>query len=302
VPTRRAVALRALSADADLLGTLRAGRARGRVHSVFERVVNIEDDRGELFALASRDVDNAPSTVVVDVPGFREIGIDRGDPAVAAAGELRVGPVVVALDGVAGWEGALPAYPRDDVALRANLRNVGARLERHAQVGGLFGYRRGDSAFDVEAAAVLARRAGQLLDALSRGDREGARAHAAAMIGLGCGLTPSGDDFLVGLFAILNVAGSPCHALRGVCPDVLADARHSTNPISLAALTHAARGRVRESIVALTRELIGGSRDGVVVALDRVLAIGSTSGSEIAAGMIAGFELNLQVGGTPSCR
>lgn len=301
--TQRIFAMRAKSADTSLLRTLEAGRFRGRVHSVFERVVNVEDEGGELFTLASRDLDNAPNTVIVDTAGFGMTGIAGNDPAAAIDGKLRVGQrMVVLLDGASHWDGTMPAYPRADFTLRANLRLVESRLERYGEAGGMIAHRRGDCAFVREMTATLEHRATLLLRALSNADLASARMHAKGMIGLGPGLTPSGDDFLVGLFAVLNIAGSPCHGLRGVCMDIVAGAKHSTNAISLAALTKAASGRVRESIAALTKHLIYGTRESLIPSLTRVLAIGSTSGTDIVAGIVSGFELNLQVGGLRSCQ
>lgn len=120
------------------------------------------------------------------------------------------------------------------------------------------------------------------------------------MLGLGPGLTPSGDDFLVGLFAMLNVPGSPCRGWLGGGTAVLEHAGDATHAISLAALEAAAGGRVRESIVALIEALLHGSPASLFHPLRRVLAIGATSGADLVAGILAGLDLNLQVDATRS--
>lgn len=291
--TEPILAMRALSADIALLRKLRAARLSGTVHSVFERVVNVADERGELFTLASRDLDNAPNTIVVDAAGLGMTGIATGDHAVVAGAELWIGPRVILLDEAAGWDGPLPAYPQTDFTLRDNLRIVASRVDRR---------RDADGGFIGAAMAALEQRAALLAEALASNDLIAAREHGRALIGLGPGLTPSGDDFLVGLFAVLNIDGSPCHAMRSVCPDIIAGAELATNAISLAALTEAARGRVRESIVTLMTQLLYGTRESLIPALDRVLAIGSTSGTDIVAGIVSGFELNLQVGRAQPCQ
>ena len=76
--TRKGSVLRALSADAQLLRTFEAVGLRGRVHTVFRRVVNI-DAGGALCTIAGRDVDNAPATLVVDAAGFDAAGLHPGD-------------------------------------------------------------------------------------------------------------------------------------------------------------------------------------------------------------------------------
>jgi hypothetical protein len=287
--------LRALSADASFLRTLESNHFRGRVHSVFERVVNVEGAGVQLFTLACRDLDNGPNTIVIDGSGFGTTGIAADDPVAVAEGTLMVGHfTVIVLTGAAGWNCALPAYSGDDARLRANLRCVESHLEQYGEGGGMVASPGEESPFVDTVTAALRLRARMLMLALSRANIESACAHAKSMIGLGPGLTPSGDDFLVGLFAVLNVPGSPCNSLRSACSDILAGAGRWTNAISLTALTQAANGCVRESIAALMTSLMYGPRDRLLASLDRVLAIGSTSGTDLVAGIVSGFQLNLQ--------
>ena len=77
---------------------------------------------------------------------------------------------------------------------------------------------------------------------------------------------------------------------------MVAGAERRTGAISVAMLRAAAEGRVRECVIALLRELVAGDPQGVAAALARVLAIGSTSGGDMAAGIVAGFDVQLQLG------
>jgi hypothetical protein len=83
---------------------------------------------------------------------------------------------------------------------------------------------------------------------------------------------------------------------------VLAGAERATHAISLAALTQAAAGRVRASIAALVEHLLHRPPEAVVAPLRAVLAIGSTSGNDIVAGLRCGLELNIFHGGMSSCQ
>jgi uncharacterized protein DUF2877 len=283
--------MQALSIDAALLRSSRDGRLRGFVHSAFERVINVERKDGELFTIAGRDLDNAPATLIADAAGFTAMGITRGDRVDAVQSGIAIaGRLDIRLDGACAWDAQLPGYPADDSRLRGNLRKLRARIGTRA-IGG--GRPRGTapSAIARGMAAALQRRACMLRAALCAGDLAAAGLHGKAMIGLGPGLTPSGDDFLVGLFATLHVPQNPCRELAGVCDDILVDVARRTNAISAAALQAAARGRVREVIQDLIRELVQGTPDRLAAALSRVLAIGSTSGTDIVAGMLCGFEV-----------
>lgn len=290
----RTRSLAARSADAALLHALQSERVRGRVHSVFDRAINIADEACGLFTLACRGLDDAPATLVVDVASWEDVGLAAGDEVAAQDGMLRLGPQLeVRLAGCAPWARQLPMFPAHREGLAARLQDARSLLERHAQGGGMVAHGHG-SEFESAVTAALALRSSKLLAALACTDFASARAHARSMIGLGPGLTPAGDDFLLGLFAVLNIPRSPCEGWLAGGAGLAAEAGDATNPISHAALAHAAQGRVRESIVDFIEGLLRGRGDGLAVALRRVLAIGATSGADIACGVLAGLELNLK--------
>ncbi len=117
---------------------------------------------------------------------------------------------------------------------------------------------------------------------------DGAPDGAAGLIGLGPGLTPSGDDLIGGALCALHAAG------RGATARQLADwavplARTGTNRISQAHLACAAQGEsgdtVNNAIVALL--------SGDPVDIDRIDAIGHTSGWDALAGATLALEVTL---------
>jgi hypothetical protein len=266
----------ALCGDGRLLAAWRREGFDGAVHSVFDRVVNIADARGRLVSLAVRSLDNAPNTLLIDAAGIDRRALRSGMAARARGGILAIDEArfAVRFERAAPWHAQLPEYPADDTQLRANLFAVRGHPE-------------GDCPPLLE---PLSRAMGH---ALHHDDVAAVRVHGRALLGLGPGLTPSGDDFLVGLFAVLNLANSPCHGLRHACHDILADVDAHTNAISIAALQEAARGRVREAIQELLLEMILG-RARLHDALARVLGIGATSGRDIVAGIMCGLEANVR--------
>ena len=288
--------LRLGSIDAAFMNALQAGSFTGRVHSVFHRVVNLERAGGRLFTLAARELDNAPDTAIAMVSNFGALGLDAGDVFSSIDGELSIG-AGIGLHWAAApiWQARLPRYATTRAGMVDQLRAARSTLARGAVGGGPFGRLAGEAACAPEIGAALEERSTRLLEALAQGRDDDACRHAVSLLGLGPGLTPSGDDFLVGLFAVLNVAGSPCCGRLNGGVDVLAHAADATHAISLAALSAAAEGRVRESISELIEALIHGSRQTLTGPLRRVLAVGATSGADIVAGILAGLELNLRL-------
>jgi len=115
-----------------------------------------------------------------------------------------------------------------------------------------------------------------------------------SLIGLGPGLTPSGDDFLGGVMIALHAMdhGTAAERLAGW---VLPLARERTSPISLAHLACAAQGEGSGALHEILLRIMGGEGEpeqSLALAswgecLDAVDAIGHTSGWDALAGIAA---------------
>lgn len=146
----------------------------------------------------------------------------------------------------------------------------------------------GDPVFDAAAPhAIAVARACRVLDAAAL------LRHAEALIGLGRGLTPSGDDFVGGLAFVLR-------QVPGLCPDSFARPLRSavqgwagrTNGISFAMLGDHAAGcgtEVEHEIAAVLRGDLRPSALGPAAA--RLVGIGHSSGWDRLAGMVAGLSI-----------
>lgn len=131
--------------------------------------------------------------------------------------------------------------------------------------------------------------AGPAACALARGDADAAMAHLVAVLGLGPGSTPTGDDVAAGLLLAARAAGSPAVGRCGAA--VLAAATSRTSVVSAALLAEAAAGRAPDVVVrwmaALWRT---GPESGVRAATVAVLRVGHTSGADLATGVVAAAE------------
>jgi hypothetical protein len=113
--------------------------------------------------------------------------------------------------------------------------------------------------------------------------------HARALVGLGRGLTPSGDDFIGGLLFVLR-------RVPGICPVSFAEGlcttaggwADRTNAISFAILGDHAAGHgnaFEHEIVSGLCEALPGT--GLRMAVERLVRIGHSSGWDYLAGMVA---------------
>ncbi len=109
---------------------------------------------------------------------------------------------------------------------------------------------------------------------------------AAGLIGLGPGLTPSGDDLIGGAMCALHAAGRADIAQR-LAAWALPLARSGTNRISNAHFACAAQGECGEAVNDAIVALIAGGE----VDLKRIDAIGQTSGWDALAGAALALEV-----------
>lgn len=129
----------------------------------------------------------------------------------------------------------------------------------------------------------------------------GAVTAAERLVGLGPGLTPSGDDVLAGLLVTLRHLGAATGTARAVDlagwlgATVTFDARTRTTPISATLLHCAARGEACPEVLAVLRGLTG--RQPLGPALRRLCGLGHTSGADLAQGIAIGLETVRALGG-----
>jgi hypothetical protein len=132
-----------------------------------------------------------------------------------------------------------------------------------------------------------------LVSATEMMDHEGASNAAVALLGRGHGLTPSGDDFLVGFLAGLwtRVGDS---ANRQTFLDTIGGAIVSglerTTPVSATYLRAAADGRAGAAIHSVVGALKSDRRRGLELVIRRAMDIGHESGTCAMIGLLSGLD------------
>jgi len=244
--------------------------AAGRVLAVFPTAVYVEvgtDSGLDVVALVASDGLRLPlAAVLAESPGAEPFAVHRaGDEVAVHDGGLRIGPVRY----VPGrwWS------PRTALAGAPDPQAVSELA------GSLMGTA---PAHDAAVERVLAQACTELRAALTSDDAPRAGAAADAVLGLGPGLTPSGDDLLAGLLVTCHgLARLPLAAALGRHVTVRAGGR--TTALSAALLRCAAAGAAASPVVDLVDAVAG--RRPLAPALRTLLAVGHTSGYDTARGV-----------------
>lgn len=140
-------------------------------------------------------------------------------------------------------------------------------------------------------------RVAELEEAVAAGAPDAMVEAGRALIGLGGGLTPSGDDVLCGVLAGGRTLAAALHlgsldeSLGHVGEAVSADAAERTTALSAALLWHAARAELARPARDLLRGLLG--RTPVGPAMTALLAVGHSSGRDLAIGLGLGVRAAL---------
>ena len=127
-----------------------------------------------------------------------------------------------------------------------------------------------------------------LRQALESQDLEAFEAAALRLLGLGHGLTPSGDDFLGALLFTLRHAPVLDWQARmpGLHSRLAAAASGATNPISAALLHDMMAGTSYRALHELLDALDLGRPEPVAGAVHSLLAVGASSGADLLAGVL----------------
>ena len=238
---------------------------------------------GEVVAVVTRDAVRLPNAAVLPQPAAQAPFAVHVEGAPA---EVRNGALVVA-----ACRGGQVAYrPVREWTPRPVLPGPPASVQ--AAVVDELARRLGPgSACRSPAAARLAAATADLQRALVGGDLGGARDASDRLVGLGPGLTPGGDDVLAGVLVTCHQlraspAAAPVVALTGALGrHVVQRAATRTTALSTALLLHAAQGRGAPPVLAVVDALVG--RAPLGPALAGLLAVGHTSGSDTARGVLA---------------
>ncbi|HGN1706409.1 TPA: DUF2877 domain-containing protein [Providencia rettgeri] len=104
-------------------------------------------------------------------------------------------------------------------------------------------------------------------------------------IGLGIGLTPSGDDYLVGLMAGGLHKGHPIFAAYDEFYQAITQSKNQTTPISAITLEKALNQEYRENMQQLIHSLVDAKETHIYPQFLEILNIGSSSGSDMLFGL-----------------
>ena len=194
--------------------------------------------------------------------------------------------------GLVPWKPAPLTLERAHVStLREELRRLTSDVCRLGPPAGFGALLAGiPLGFPLEGAEASAR---GLAAACARDDAAAACVAARGLLGLGAGLTPSGDDFVGGAFFarhLLVTAGAvDAGAWREAAAVIVAAARERTHAISAVLVGDLTAGHGHAPLHVLVAALAAGDGARAVQSAAQLVRLGHTSGWDLLAGLAAGL-------------
>lgn len=279
----------------------------GTVHSVFHQACNVRLEPHALLTLLSSEKDNVPHGIRLNIasqPTFLNL-LRVGQSVACRGGILRIGGTGFSVD--------LRTARPWDIDIKGLHIDLGQPVQAHSWAVAWSelktSRRRNDLSKIIDvftpskqqpcnsaASEYLLQSPAHTVSALLQATRdfhlEDAKTSIRPLIGLGPGLTPSGDDFLVGFLAGLwsTADNSPSRTqFLAALNRVLSETTLSTNDISCTYLRSAAKGHVSEPIAKLAQQLKWASdTSSVRTAAQAALQVGHTSGPAGVLGLLLG--------------
>ena len=267
------------------------------VHSVFKRVINLVC--GQLMVtLATSENTLMPYTLICSADDFSKYKhLERQQVEMQTEHIMIANAFGVYLNGRHVSSQYMPTdMPLETANDKRPLSNIISHIEnlyKDQATPGSFISKPDATPFSKEMQRMLEMKTALLCEAVRQRNFVNSTAHAKSLIGLGVGLTPSGDDYLVGFFAVHLLSLKHTEWFKQLVHAVMDNAEQKTNEISATYLKSLTDYRFKAEIVSLIKAVYTQKTAAALTALNALLQVGSTSGSDIAKGMIDAFRLRM---------
>lgn len=270
----------------------------GKVHSIFKNTINFMDFHDKMYTIMREDLDNAPYSMRIsgNLP-LNDLDIGIHDSVIIKGGLLFIGDALsIRLDMYNIWEPekiSICPTPETISIFNRNLDIYNEAMLLNGTYGGckyLYLKHYTSISQDYRPSFIeeaLENRVCSLIECLDN-ERSSLGDNVKSIIGLGNGLTPSGDDVLTGLILSLSMIQNSKSqiALKNILQS-LKNISFDTTDVSVAMLSAAMEGMTRENIYRFIHELCISNIQNDTI--DSIFSIGSSSGTDMSAGVVMGL-------------
>lgn len=254
---------------------LNVDKFRGTIHSIFHKAINLKLEEGDMLSLLVSRIDKSPTSIILNLDSFTPFNAKVGDEFYIEDKKLIVGLEEISLDHAFKYELKLPNIDKKSRFLEDNLSIA------HEYMDSLI--KNVNNPMELLIFRKLKESANNLKLGLEIG------LIFKSLIGMGIGLTPSGDDFLVGFMSVAFLEVSGMENFKAAFESLIFEARSLTNEISYSVLKNASRGYFKQ----IYSDFIDSFFTSTIRDEDfeAILKMGYSSGRDTLLGIITGLEI-----------
>ena len=270
--------LNALSITSHVTNWLITSR-RPRILHIFDSACNLVNERREVLSVVTPQIGNGPFNLVLDDDICFFDFLDIESPLILSSGQLALGDLTVSSADAELWD------PRPGWEL---LHSKKDHLSRQISQLPLLKDQLVDLALSFATDRNLQPLLSNFTSALASARRSAAKTASTRLAGLGVGLTPSGDDFIVGALYAAWILHPP-EVAGGLAQAVAQAAAPQTTSLSAAWLKAASRGQAGVVWHNFFEALVSNAPLQIQETMKTILAVGETSGADALAGFTGVF-------------
>jgi hypothetical protein len=253
-----------------------------RTLHIFDHACNLINERKEVLSLVTPEIGNGPFNLVIETDILFSEYVSLHSLISNSLHHLALGDLIIHTADAKLWS------PRPDwERLHAKKEHIANQLTKlpipHYQFCGL------DTSLTTYvrdySTTVLQSLVSNLPSALVRADISSALQITSQLAGLGAGLTPAGDDFIMGAIYAAWII-HPIETASVVAQEIANTAAPLTTSLSAAWLRSAGRGEAGIVWHELSKALDAGNASDIQRQITKILSTGHTSGADALTGFV----------------
>lgn len=279
-----------------------------RILHVFDRACNLINQRGEVLSIVTPQIGAGPFNLVIEEDVFFSDHLEVQSPISIRTDQLHLGDLTIYASNAQIWSPCpdwgmlhaerdsildlLASHPITDYLKQSDFPGPATPLRLPSEQG-VRDSRTKDAPLDSRSGLLSHQElsitnnqfSNSLLYALINADLPSCLTAAQKLAGLGIGLTPAGDDFILGAVLAVRIIHPP-EVARVLAVKISQAAAPLTTSLSSAWLRSAGKGEAGILWHAFFDALILNDKAAVQESLNQLLGVGATSGSDALGGFI----------------
>ncbi len=260
---------------------------------IFDHACNLINERREVLSIVTPQIGNGPFNLVIEDDVLFSDHLNLESPVSVFPNQLNFGDLTIHTTDAKLWS-PHPDWEtlharRDDILsqlMSLRLSNPLANLEIASRRLAMTLPQLPITNYQSQVSNIQS--SNSLISALANADPSSSIAAAQKLAGLGMGLTPAGDDFILGAVLASWIIHPP-EIARVLAKEVTDVAAPLTTSLSASWLKSAGKGEAAILWHNFFDDLISANETAIQVSIDKILSVGETSGADALAGFISLF-------------